>query len=265
MSKQSIAIGLFFVFLLSAISLSAASPRQNELMVIGQIKRLYETQADYFRNYGAGSFGTLAELRQYGLIDEAFADGEKYGYVFSVQKINLSTMEPARFFVYARPRVYRKTGVRSFYMSSNCLLAGADRGGSDAGSSDPVIDSCTPTLAYDFERGAITGSRTVASAQFTYIATVGQTVHYGNHDQLIDAGLLTAPAGPVSSISFGHQWTIRPIGATTQSGPTFTSLATPRFYRETGIRSFYIDQTGVLRGADHAGQPATVNDPPIND
>ncbi len=47
------------------------------------------------------------------------------------------------------------------------------------------------------------------------------------------------------------------------SGDKFEATATPAVYRKTGRRSFYIDQTGVLRGADIGGKPADVNAPPV--
>jgi hypothetical protein len=50
----------------------------------------------------------------------------------------------------------------------------------------------------------------------------------------------------------------------TAVGDRFEVAATPRTYGKTGRRSFYLDQSGVLRGADHKGRPATADDPPID-
>ncbi|MDD5595781.1 MAG: prepilin-type N-terminal cleavage/methylation domain-containing protein [Candidatus Omnitrophica bacterium] len=44
---------------------------------------------------------------------------------------------------------------------------------------------------------------------------------------------------------------------------TFTSTATPQTYQTTGVRSFFVDESGVVRGQDDAGAAATVADPPI--
>jgi len=38
----------------------------------------------------------------------------------------------------------------------------------------------------------------------------------------------------------------------------------PTDYGTTGRTSYYIDQTNVLRGADHGGAAATVDDKPIH-
>lgn len=44
-------------------------------------------------------------------------------------------------------------------------------------------------------------------------------------------------------------------------GDGFAVLATPKSYGKTGRRSFYADQTEIVRAADHKGQPATGDDP----
>ena len=41
----------------------------------------------------------------------------------------------------------------------------------------------------------------------------------------------------------------------------FEATAVPNTYGVTGKRSFYVDQTNVLRGGDKAGSPATASDP----
>ncbi|HYY43490.1 MAG TPA: DUF3352 domain-containing protein, partial [Pyrinomonadaceae bacterium] len=48
------------------------------------------------------------------------------------------------------------------------------------------------------------------------------------------------------------------------SGDKFEATATPAVYRKTGRRSFYVDQTRVVRAADVNGKPADVNAPPID-
>ncbi|HST51660.1 MAG TPA: hypothetical protein VLJ61_06570 [Pyrinomonadaceae bacterium] len=48
------------------------------------------------------------------------------------------------------------------------------------------------------------------------------------------------------------------------AGDKFTATATPKTYGKTGRRSFFIDETGEIRAADHKGQPATADDPPVD-
>ena len=47
------------------------------------------------------------------------------------------------------------------------------------------------------------------------------------------------------------------------SGDRFEATATPKGYPKLGRRSFYIDQTGTLRGGDTGGKPATSDSTPI--
>jgi hypothetical protein len=48
------------------------------------------------------------------------------------------------------------------------------------------------------------------------------------------------------------------------SGDKFEITATPNGYPKQGRRSFYVDQTGVLRGGDTGGKPATSESDPVN-
>lgn len=48
----------------------------------------------------------------------------------------------------------------------------------------------------------------------------------------------------------------------TATGDQFEAVATPKEYGKTGKRSFYVDKTGVVRGDDHGGAPATSADKP---
>ncbi|HYX29962.1 MAG TPA: hypothetical protein VE863_15580 [Pyrinomonadaceae bacterium] len=49
----------------------------------------------------------------------------------------------------------------------------------------------------------------------------------------------------------------------TVNGDQFEAVATPKEYGKTGKRSFFVDKTGVVRGDDHGGAPATVADKPV--
>lgn len=48
------------------------------------------------------------------------------------------------------------------------------------------------------------------------------------------------------------------------SGDKFEATAVPLDYGKTGRRSFFVDESGVIRAADHQGKPATVEDPPAD-
>jgi hypothetical protein len=46
----------------------------------------------------------------------------------------------------------------------------------------------------------------------------------------------------------------------TVMGDQFEAVATPKEYGKTGKRSFFVDKSGVVRGDDHGGGPATIAD-----
>ena len=75
---------------------------------------------------------------------------------------------------------------------------------------------------------------------------------YGSLKQLIDAKMLSAD--PLDKYGYTFELNV--------NGDQFEAVATPREYGKTGKRSFFVDKTGVVRGGDHGGGPATVADPP---
>jgi hypothetical protein len=94
--------------------------------------------------------------------------------------------------------------------------------------------------------------RTVVSAQETYKATVGKG-SFGTLDQLVSANLI--PKEMLGNRGYK-------IDATT-SATRFEVTAVPTEYGKTGKRSFFVDESGVLRGADLGGGPATISDKPV--
>lgn len=124
----------------------------------------------------------------------------------------------------------------------------------------------------DREAGIIAALRKVASAIDTYqnafeklpetLAQLGPAPKEGispDAASLLDADLITGHASG---------YTIRyrvlptgPYGKDTQ----YELAATPDEYGKTGRRSFFLNYTGKLRGADKGGAPATAGDPVIQD
>jgi hypothetical protein len=76
---------------------------------------------------------------------------------------------------------------------------------------------------------------------------------YGSMDELLEAKLVDRQLME----KYGYRFEV------TASGNQFEAVATPREYGKTGKRSFFIDQTGVVRGDDKGGGPATIADKPI--
>jgi len=104
--------------------------------------------------------------------------------------------------------------------------------------------------------------RTIHGAQATYQATYGNG-NFGSlqslfHREFIDEAL-------ASGSKYGYIYVVSIVPyAPPSTPPTFTVTATPRSYRKTGLRSFFIATDGVLRGADRQGAPADENDPEID-
>lgn len=99
-------------------------------------------------------------------------------------------------------------------------------------------------------RGAL---RSIASAQESYRAT-REDSQYATLEDLIAQGLVEKSIVQ----NYGYSITV------TASVNAFTVLAIPVEYGKTGKNSFFVDESGVLRGGDHGGGPATVGDSPID-
>lgn len=105
--------------------------------------------------------------------------------------------------------------------------------------------------------------RQIHSAQATYQATFGNG-NFGSLQNLYQAAFIDEALASGSKYGYSYIVTVTPlIPGTTPSG--FKVTATPRAYRKTGLRSFYIDVFGEIRGGDRNGQSATANDPFIDD
>ncbi len=224
----------------------------DERFVIRTMAQLNSAQATFQATTGSGSFGSLAQLRAAGLIDETLGSGRKYGYSFVV------TVKPTLFTATATPSIYRKTGLRSYYIDQRGVLFGGDKNGLPANDQDPYVDACALFGISDNERCTISAMRTLHSAEMTYAATVGNG-GFGSIPDLYTAGLIDTILGTASK--HGYTFEVQVIPG---QPDTFKVWSRPAKYGVTGVRSFYTDQTGVLRGADRNGGNADQNDPPVN-
>ena len=92
----------------------------------------------------------------------------------------------------------------------------------------------------------------IRSAQTTYKTGKGKG-SYATREQLVSEGLV-----PMRVLETeGYRLEI------TTTGDKFQVTATPTEYGKTGRQSFYLDESGVIRGADHGGQPGSVADKPL--
>ena len=94
--------------------------------------------------------------------------------------------------------------------------------------------------------------RTIVSAEATFKETKGDG-RYGTLDELVSEGLLSKDLIE----RYGYRLEVSAISN------KFEATAVPLEYGKTGRMSFFVDDSGVLRGGDHGGGPATLSDKPV--
>jgi type II secretory pathway pseudopilin PulG len=110
------------------------------------------------------------------------------------------------------------------------------------------------------EGATIATLRRIHSAQATYQATVGQG-QFGSLEQLIEQNLLDPRVG--SDVLYGYRFNVELTrGLDNEAGFEVTSV--PNSYPNSGRRSFFVNETGVIRAADARGDRATVHDPALD-
>jgi hypothetical protein len=115
------------------------------------------------------------------------------------------------------------------------------------------ISSATKNPPPEMNEGIAVGIlQMIAGTEKTYQSTSGKG-KYATIDELVQQKLLTREFMD----KYGYNFEV------TVFGDEFQVVATPREYGKTGKRSFFVDKTGVVRGDDHGGAPATAADKPV--
>ena len=102
------------------------------------------------------------------------------------------------------------------------------------------------------EAAAMSRLRAIVTAEQSFAVDSGG--QYATLETLLQNGLLRNPsAAPLA----GYRYTVKvkPGG--------FEATAVPEQFSITGKRSFFVDESRVLRGAEKGGSPATAKDPAI--
>jgi prepilin-type N-terminal cleavage/methylation domain-containing protein len=112
----------------------------NEASASGALKTIAAAQTDYNNNSSPHSFstsldnlktGTLAGGVRY--IDDALGNGQKSGYTFNMVGGGSNAVSGGTaYFAWSaesHPIVYRRTGIRSFFIDETGILLGSDIGG----------------------------------------------------------------------------------------------------------------------------------------
>jgi len=94
--------------------------------------------------------------------------------------------------------------------------------------------------------------RTIHSAEMAYQATQGDG-NFGTFDQLVEQSLLTKEL--MQQNGYKIELTVM--------GEKFEATAVPLEYGKSGKMSFFVDESGVLRGVDNGGGSATSADKPL--
>jgi type II secretory pathway pseudopilin PulG len=115
------------------------------------------------------------------------------------------------------------------------------------------------------EGAAVRALNTIASAEMVYQSTAGQG-RYGSLQELESQGLIDSALA--SGTKSGYRFTVEVVDSrgedlSSVSRPGFAVVGVPVDYRSSGRRSFYIDETAVLRGGDNHGGPSTAEDDPL--
>ena len=126
------------------------------------------------------------------------------------------------------------------------------------------------------EDAAIADLRSVAAALDTYRRAYGQLPETlallgpapPNGVSPESAGLLDADLAAGSKDGYTIRYSITPVAGSppqdeANKAETFSLASSPKEYGKTGRRSFFLDSSGVLRGADKQGSVATTADPRI--
>lgn len=118
------------------------------------------------------------------------------------------------------------------------------------------LPSCQQTRSRLNEVSAESSLRLIRKAQIQY-RSQNRENRFGTLQELHSSGLIDA--GLASGAKNGYRFDVR-VGK-----DSFTAIATPQEYDVTGSWSFYLDESGVIRGNVTKGKPPGVNDAPVRD
>lgn len=106
------------------------------------------------------------------------------------------------------------------------------------------------------EGSAMHSLRMISQAEAVYQSNFAK---FGTLEELAASGLVDPNLG--AGAKNGYNFTVTLDSA---NPDTFEVTGVPQDYRSSGTRSFYIDETFVMRGGDNFGGPSTKMDPPLD-
>lgn len=111
------------------------------------------------------------------------------------------------------------------------------------------------------EGSSIATLKSIHSAEATYQATRGNGA-FGTLDQLVADGLINPELR--SGSRNGYKFTVDIKLRGVDGLPGFEAVGVPITYGSTGRRSFYVDESGVIRARDNRGAAASELDDPLD-
>ena len=114
--------------------------------------------------------------------------------------------------------------------------------------------SCKETTCRLNEVGAQSSLRLIRKAESTYRSQDSQH-RFGTLLELHARGLIEAELASGTKDGYRYQVNV--------GNDSFTAIATPLEYDVTGSWSFYVDESGVIRGSVTRGKLPDVNDRPV--
>lgn len=109
----------------------------NEMSAISNLRAIYNAQMSFQSTRGNGSYATLSQLGEQGLVPPNIVQGVSGAYRF---EINLKSESHTSYEATATPIEYGRTGRRSFFVNESGIVRGADKNGAAASVSDTPID-----------------------------------------------------------------------------------------------------------------------------
>ncbi|HET6669094.1 MAG TPA: DUF4190 domain-containing protein [Pyrinomonadaceae bacterium] len=110
------------------------------------------------------------------------------------------------------------------------------------------------------EGATIAVLRRIHAAEATYRATAGAG-EFGTLEQLVEHALIAPEVA--SGARYGYRFNVE-LTAGLDNVAGFEATAVPLSYPNSGRRSFYLSENGVIRAADNHGNLATRDDPALN-
>lgn len=233
----------------------------NEVVAIQMLREFADALRAYYEKYS--EYTSPYELSDLGYLPKHAGSSrpdEPYFFVF----YSNSNQD---FGIGAVPQHYGETARRSFYIGDDFVVHAVDAEGQVARADDPPLDAPgpparrpKPPVPVRQPPATISEFEDEALNAFLNIHNCQQLSRYVDHRFATAAEIANKLSPPAERLdTSGYRITL----SVSPDGKAFQAFGVPIEYGRTGRRSFYLDETFQLRGADRGGDPASRGDPAI--